>query len=111
MLSMRDLSDRVAVKLKLNEEDRRQTIQSGMGLLENRTHWAVTYLFKARAVSRPRRGHVEITDRGRALLDAGGPIRNSTLEQFPEYREFYDKNRSKKAASATVAQSDAEPAE
>jgi restriction system protein len=82
-----------------------------MGLLQNRTHWAVTYLFKAKAVSRPQRGHVEITDRGRALLEAGGPIRNSTLEQFPEYREFYDKYRSKKAASASAAQSDAEPAE
>jgi len=43
VLSMRDLSDRVAVELKLTEEDRRQTIHSGMGLLENRTHWAVTY--------------------------------------------------------------------
>lgn len=104
VLSMRDLADRVAVELGLTEEDRRQTIQSGMGLLENRVHWSVTYLFKAKAVERPRRGHVEITQRGRDLLVSGEPVRNSTLEQFAEYREFYDKYRSRKGASTSNTQ-------
>jgi restriction system protein len=52
---------------------------------------------KAKAIERPRRGYVEITQRGRDLLAAGGEIRNAVLEQFPEYREFYDKYRSNKA--------------
>jgi len=111
VLTMRDLADRVAADLELSEEDRRQTIQSGMGLLENRTHWAVTYLFKAKAVNRPKRGHVEITDRGRALLASGQPIRNNALEHFPEYREFYNKYRSKKAAGSTGTVEVPEPAE
>lgn len=110
-MSVRDLADRVGTDLCLTDTDRRQSIQSGMGLLQNRTHWAVTYLFKAKAVSRPQRGHVEVTDRGRALLGAGGPIRNSALEQFPEYRAFYDKYRSKKAASSSTLASYATPIE
>ena len=104
VLSTRDLADQVADALQLTEDDRRQTIQSGMSLLANRVHWSVTYLFKAKAVNRPKRGHVEITDRGQALLASGQPIRNDALEQFPEYREFYDKYRSRKAA--TSSQSD-----
>lgn len=62
----------------------------------------MTYLFKAGAVRRPTRGHVEITDRGRSLLASGDPIRNSTLEQFPEYQEFFSKYRKRSVAKATT---------
>lgn len=100
VLAMRDLTAEISDRLALTDEDQRQTITSGMSLIANRVHWSVTYLFKARAVDRPQRGRVQITERGRALLATPGGIRNSTLEQFPEYREFYDKYRSRKAAAA-----------
>jgi restriction system protein len=93
VISVRDLTERVSNDLRLTEEERRETITSGMSLIANRVHWSVTYLFKAKAVNRPQRGHVQITQRGRDLLDSGQDIRNSTLEQFPEYRAFYDKYR------------------
>lgn len=101
VLSMRDLTEQISQRLHLTDEERRETITSGMSLIANRVHWSVTYLFKARAVQRPRRGHVQIAQRGRDLLDSGQVIRNSSLEQFPEYREFYDKYRTKKARSRT----------
>ena len=93
----------------LTDDELRETITSGMSLIANRVHWSVTYLSKARAVNRPKRGHVEITQRGRDLLATGGQIRNATLEQFPEYREFYDKYRSKKARSKQQAPAEAIP--
>ncbi|WP_162903923.1 restriction endonuclease [Leucobacter sp. wl10] len=96
VLSMRDLTERISQQLNLTDDERRETITSGMSLIANRVHWSVTYLFKARAVNRPQRGHVQITRRGADLLATGGEIRNSTLEQFPEYREFYDKYRNRK---------------
>jgi len=102
-ISMRDLTTKVSDGLALSEEDRRATITSGMSLMANRVHWSVTYMYKAKVVDRPKRGHVEVTQRGRDLLGAGGPIRNATLEQFPEYREFYEEARRKKARS-TVPQ-------
>jgi len=105
VLSMRALTERISNDLGLTEEERRETIQSGMSLIANRVHWSVTYLFKAKAVERPQRGHVQITERGRDLSAADGEIRNSTLEQFPEYLAFRDKFRKKKAASeATPAE-------
>ncbi len=97
VLSMRDLTERISGELGLTEDERRETITSGMSLIANRVHWSITYLSKAKAVARPQRGHVQITQRGRDLLVSGGEIRNATLERFPEYREFYDKYRSNKA--------------
>lgn len=99
VLSMRELTERISRRLNLTDDERRETITSGMSLIANRVHWSVTYLFKARAVNRPQRGYVQITQRGADLLATEGGIRNSTLEQFPEYREFYYKYRGKKARS------------
>lgn len=109
--AMRDLTEEISERLSLSDEDRRQTITSGMSLIANRVHWSVTYLFKARAVDRPQRGRVQITERGRELLIGGGEIRNSSLEQFAEYREFYDRYRSKKAARASSVEPAAVPDE
>lgn len=109
VLSLRDLTEQVSQRLQLTDDDRRETITSGMSLIANRVHWSVTYLSKARAVNRPKRGHVEITRRGTDLLAAGYEIRNATLEQFPEYREFYDKYRSKKARSKQRTSAEALP--
>lgn len=68
-----------------------------MSLIANRVHWSVTYLSKAKVVERPKRGFVQITDRGRQLLAEGIEVRNSVLDRFPEYREFYNKYRSNRA--------------
>lgn len=103
VLPMRELTERISDDLALTDAERRETITSGMSLIANRVHWSVTYLFKAKAVERPRRGHVQITQRGRDLLATGAEIRNSTLEQFPEYRAFYDKYRRRKAKPSTSA--------
>jgi restriction system protein len=48
VLSMRDLPDRIAVELKLTEEDRRQTIQSGWAC------WRTERTGRSRICSRPR---------------------------------------------------------
>jgi restriction system protein len=53
VLTMRELAEHLGAELHLTDEDRRQTIQSGMGLLENRAHWAVTYLIDQRRSRRP----------------------------------------------------------
>lgn len=103
VVPMRDLTERISLKLNLSDEERRETVTSGMSLIANRVHWSVTYLFKAKAVDRPQRGHVQITRCGREILAEGGEVRNTTLEQFPEYRQFYDKYRSKKARTDTTA--------
>lgn len=54
----------------LTEGERAETILSGRSKMLSRIMWAATYLAQARAVSRPKRGFIAITDRGRACSPA-----------------------------------------
>jgi restriction system protein len=87
--STAQLRDTLAGQLHLTGEDLRATIPSGGLLFANRVHWAVTYLYHAGLAARPRRGVVQITQRGRDVL-AKHPDRIdlSVLSQFQEFVEF-----------------------
>lgn len=103
------LRDEVAAALNLTDEDRAERIPSGSRVFDNRVHWAVTYLVKAGCLARPRRGIVEITDRGRHVLrDNPDAIDGGVLGQFPEFVEF--KNRAgRRSRQTTAAQEPATP--
>jgi restriction system protein len=62
--------------------------------LASRVHWAVTYMYQAGLVRRPRRGAVEITPRGMDVL-AKHPDRVdlSVLGQFAEFNDFRNRTR------------------
>ena len=50
----------------LSEADRAQMLPSGRArTFDNRVSWALTYLSQAGLIERPRRGHAQITARGR----------------------------------------------
>ena len=63
-----DLRTVLAENLGLTEEDLAVKIRSGTPVFNSRVHWAVTYLSQAGVLRRPRRGMVQLTDRGRELL-------------------------------------------
>lgn len=61
-----DLVDRLADEFELSAVDREQLLPSGLQrTIVNRTHWAVTYMAKAKLLQRIGRGQVQITERGR----------------------------------------------
>jgi len=67
--------------------------------LQSRAHWARTYLAKAGLLTSPRRNRHEITDAGRQLLASGvSRIDMKTLEQFPAYVTWREKDQSAKPA-------------
>jgi restriction system protein len=85
-----DTEDRIAHDLGLSTEERERLLPSGkQRVLHNRVHWAKFYLTKAKLVEVTRRGHFQITDRGRALL-AEGPstLDSEMLCQYPEFAAF-----------------------
>ena len=92
----RDAADFLGGKFSLTEEERNQLIPSGRTrLLNNRVHWAGTYLVQAGVLRRPQRGHLEITDRGqRILAERPARIDNVYLSRFPEFIEFKRRTRS-----------------
>jgi len=87
-----DVVNELADQLNLSEDARSRLLPSGkQTTFANRTHWAKTYLGKARLVTSTRRGHFQITDRGREVLASSPPaIDPSYLQRFPEFRSFRD---------------------
>jgi restriction system protein len=80
----------LAKTFDLTKEQLEETIPSGgEPLFTNRVGWAITYLVKAKLLTRPRRGIMVITDRGLEVLKSGVErIDNDYLKQFDEFLEF-----------------------
>jgi restriction system protein len=100
--SMSQLRTVIAEKIGLTEEDLRAKIPSGAPLLASRVHWAVTYMYQAGLVRRPRRGVVEITPRGLDVL-AQHPDRVDlgVLGQFAEFNDFRNRTRRTEQTAGT----------
>ncbi len=97
--SLAELRAVLADRLALSEDDLRATIPSGTPLLANRLHWAVSYMYQAGLLSRPKRGIVRITDRGRKVA-AAHPDRVDVriLSEFSEFIDFKNRSRQPKQA-------------
>jgi restriction system protein len=92
--SMSELRSLIGARLPLTDDDLRAKIPSGAALFANRLHWAITYLYQAGLVRRPKRGIVQITDRGQEIL-AKHPNRVDlvVLAQFDEFVDFKSRSR------------------
>jgi restriction system protein len=86
----REVRDKVATRLKLSAEDIAETLPtSPQTRLANRVAWAHSYLKQAGLLESPRRGHYQVTERGRQVLAAPPPrIDIHFLERYPDFQEF-----------------------
>ncbi|MBZ5704447.1 MAG: restriction endonuclease [Acidobacteriia bacterium] len=84
------LVDALAADYKLTDSERRELLPSGRQVVfDNRVGWARTYMKKAGLLSSPKRGMVQITERGlQVLKDHPTRIDNKVLRRFPEFVEF-----------------------
>lgn len=97
----RQIIDAAANELGVTEEERQRTIPSGQIRYLNRGNWALSYLNRAGATERPRRGHYRIADVGRRLLaERPGGITERDLRQVPGYVSPYARVSSPEIATA-----------
>lgn len=96
----------VADDLQLSEDDRNRMLPGGtQTCAHNRCGWAATYLRKAGLAASTRRGHLQITVRGKQVLAEKPPdIDNKFLEQFPEFQEFKQLSRRRSPTAETIDQ-------
>ncbi len=80
----------LAEHYKLTEEERKEQLPSGKGILfNNRVAWGLAHMYKAGLLDRPKRAHYQITDRGREALASGlDKMTLKYLDQFPEHIAF-----------------------
>ena len=108
-----ELREEMVRQFGITDEERRQLLPSGRTpLLNNRVHWAVTYLAQASALERTRRGYTRITDCGRELLERHpARIAKQDLAQFAEFADFVSRSagRSRRATSTVPNEPAAAP--
>jgi restriction system protein len=91
--SFPDLVDELATEHRLTDFERRELLPSGGQFVFNsRVGWARTYMKKAGLLSAPKRGVVQITNRGLQELKTNPErIDNTVLRRYSEFREFQRK--------------------
>lgn len=87
--------DQIGKDFQLTSEQMVQPLPSGgIAVVNNRAHWAKTYLAKAGLIEQPRRGVFKISERGSQVLNAK-PTRIDIrfLEKYPEFVMFRHKTK------------------
>ena len=89
--SVNEAIESIANQFKLSEEERKELLPSGQSFLfGNRVGWARTYLKKAGLIDSKKRGIVNITEKGKDVLNENlSEINVKYLEKFPEFLEFH----------------------
>ena len=108
-----DAVDTLADELNLSAEERSELFPVGMQpVFRNRTAWAKSYLKQAGLLVFPKRGLFQITERGHDVLNTNPErVDNSTLEQFPEFKDFKSRRRMKEVQNPVETQIPAESPE
>jgi restriction system protein len=99
--TIRDIIEDVSRAMRLDEQQRVAMLTSGARVIANRVGWARTYLKKAGLLQSPKRGIMQITDRGNQVL-AENPVRVDAAflkERFPEFREWIQAKPPKELAT------------
>jgi len=92
---IREAVNALADQFNLTDAERKERLPSGLDrLFDNRVRWGRTYMKKAGLLSDPRRGYLQITERGQDVLHKKpAKIDLQFLRQFPEFLEFQAPNR------------------
>jgi restriction system protein len=113
--TMRELTERLALRFKLTEDDRQEHLPSGpQSLFYNRVAWAKTHLKYAGLIDNPVRGKVSISEQGRkVLLQKLSNINCKFLKQFQSYLKFIGQtpDQDGEAGEETVVESTQTPLE
>jgi restriction system protein len=89
-LKLKEATVMLTDEFSLSDQEKATLLPSGkQAIIYNRVGWASMYLRKAKLLSLPQRGVMEITDRGKSVLaDNPDVINVKFLERFPEFVEF-----------------------
>jgi restriction system protein len=109
--SVADVLPSLQAEFGVTEQEAEELLPSGrVTTLQSRAHWARTYLSKAGLLSSPNRNRHVITDVGKKLLSTN-PIRidMKTLEQFPAYLAWREKEHPSSVVPRSTPLADLNP--
>jgi restriction system protein len=88
--SFREIVDILSSQYNLTDEQRKELLPSGrQAIFDNRVGWAKTYLKKAGLLSYPKRAYIQLTARGKSILEEKpDKIDAKYLRRFEEFNHF-----------------------
>ena len=91
----KELREALQQRCGLTIEDMNVLIPSGSSKAGGNMNWAITYLYQAGLVMRPRKGYYGISEEGKHLLQSGVTIltRKYLEEHYPSLYEFTHRHR------------------
>ena len=90
----KEISEKIAVRLKLSEEELNRTTKNGQSRFANQVAWARFYLAKAGLIDTSRRGVWTLTESGRHAQ----PDRTDALRIFQQVQKSFRENESEVGA-------------
>lgn len=102
--AMAEYRKALAERFHLSAEEREELLPSGrQPVFNNRVAWASVYLQRAGLLTRPQRGHYQITERGKDVLKAKPKrIDIKFLQKYPEFNAFRERSKEKKPSQETT---------
>lgn len=113
----KDVEEEIIQKLKLSEEDLSEVYPGTTSLRYiGRLGWALTYLFQAGLLTRPKRATYQISPQGLEVIQSKpSHVDTAYLLQFPQFRDFQKRSKPTNGKSTpnqvTVSCSDLNPDE
>lgn len=103
--NIQQMINQAIADLHLTEEDCAEMIRSQRkSQVNDRTSWAVTYLYQAGLIERVARGHYRITDEGRRVYLSGEKITKDFLRKYKSFVEFQERKSETPSSSANSTQ-------
>jgi len=95
--SKQEAVEKLTQKFSLSSEEKSELLPSGtQTIIYNRVGWAQTYMKKAGLLASPKRGHFQITDRGKELLkEKPQKVGVKLLSRYEEFSDFKSIHRTK----------------
>ena len=92
---MQDVIEALSSYFSLSAEEKEMLLPSGQqSIINNRVGWARTYLKKSGLLNDPKRGYVEINEKGLSVLSKNPESINvKYLNQFKDFQEFRKKRK------------------
>ncbi|BBX95938.1 restriction endonuclease [Mycobacterium lacus] len=100
--STKDVIAAMSDEFGLSDDERAQMLPSGrQKTMYDRVNWSLTHMSQAGLLDRPTRGHVQLSDAGRQVLNSHPDrVDVKILREFPSYIAFRERMNAKQSTEA-----------
>ena len=110
--TVKEITEYCVNETKLTEDDKKETLSSGIPVYSNRVGWSITYLKKAGLIEKASRSVYRITKSGKKAVEEGAEkVDLNYLRNFPSFLKFQSSKPTEENKKAEPAEKSESPEE